>query len=240
VLNCYPDINCSLEPFIPEHLDERYGSISNADTLGCALAEIWRGYNGIKHVWYRTGWPFDEGLAALNHELLRCKKTKIIFLTRRNELRRIVSGEMSWQTGVWGEFTEMEREQVRRFDYKPLTPENIQLQLRFVTMEVAELRKTLREANATFLDLQYEDLFADAVYLTERLKILGGLRDFIGAPKDYHGQVDFAVADLLNPTKSKLNLMETYQRIPNIEEIERRFGSDESGWLFKETQDRIA
>jgi hypothetical protein len=230
-LNCYPGVHCALEPFIPENLSTTYGDISDAETLDRVLTEIWRGYNGIKHVWYITGWPFGVTL-DLNHRLLR-SKTKIIFLSRRNELSRIVSGEMSWQTGVWGNFTEADRERVRGFDYKPLTPENIERQLHSVISRTAELRDTLRDAGTSFLELQYEDLFADDVYLAERLQVMDRLREFIGVSPEREVQTDFAVADLLNPATSRLNLPETYLRIPNIDEIEHRFGSDESGWLFK-------
>lgn len=235
-LNCYPGIRCVLEPFIPEHLGPRYGTISDGETLDSALTEIWRDYNGIKHVWYTTGWPFN-GTLALNRKLLQCKDAKIIFLSRRNQLLRIISGEMSWQTNIWGDFTEAEREWVREFDYKPLTPENIEHQLRSIASGIKELKDTVRACGASFFELYYEDLFADDVYLAKRLQILGRLREFIGAPQEYDVQTDFTVADLLNPAKSKLNLTETYLRIPNIAEIERRFGSDESGWLFRQTRD---
>jgi hypothetical protein len=231
-LNCYPGVQCALEPFTPENLSTTYGNISDAETLDRVLAEIWREYNGIKHVWHPTGWPFGATL-DLNHRLLRSNSAKIIFLSRRNELRRIVSGEMSWQTGVWGDFTEAERERVRGFDYKPLTPVNIEHQLRSVASGIAELRDTLRDAGVSFLELRYEDLFADDVYLAERLKVMDRLREFIGVSPEREVQTDFAVADLLNPTTSRLSLPETYLRIPNIDDIEHRFGSDESGWLFK-------
>ena len=63
------------------------------------------------------------------------------------------------------------------------------------------------------------------------------LRAFVGAAPVGDVRIDFAVANVLNPETSKLNLIETYRRIPNIDEVERRFGSDEAGWLFKESSD---
>jgi hypothetical protein len=237
-LNCYPGVQCALEPFIPANLNNTDGNISDADTFDRVLAGIWQEYNGIKHVWHPSGWPFGATL-DLNRRLLRSKGTKIIFLSRRNELRRAVSSEMSWQTKVWGDFTEAERAWVREFDYKPLSWEKTEHELRSVASGMTDLRDTLRDADASFVELQYEDLFAGNVYLAERLKVLNRLREFIGIPQEYDVQVDFAAADLLNPVNSKLNLTETYQRIPNIAEIEQRFGSDKTGWLFKETPNHV-
>lgn len=231
-LNFYPGIRCALEPFIPDNQGTRKNKISNAEALDLALAGIWRAYNGIKHVWY-PNWPFGKAL-DLNRALVQSADVKIIFLTRRNELRRVVSTEMSWQTNVWGKYTETDRERARGHDYQPLSMVKIENQLRSVASGISCLRDAIRVAGVSFFELQYEDLFDGHVFLAERLRLLSRLREFIGAPLEYDVQTDFAVARLLDPVMNKLNLTDTYQRIPNITEIERRFGSDESGWLFKE------
>jgi hypothetical protein len=236
-LNCYPGIRCALEPFIPENRTAKFGAISSADELDAALAGIWAEYNGIKHVWYPTGWPFGGGTLTLNRELLRHSDAKVIFLTRRNELLRIVSGEMSRQTEIWGDFTEEQRTWVRGFAYQPLTPRHIEQQMSAVAAALTELKDTLRESGASALEVQYEDIFAADVYLAERLRVLARLRDFVGAPEGYPALADYAAAELLNPVNSKLNLDQTYERIPNIDEIDRRFGSDESGWLFERNKE---
>lgn len=238
-LNCYPDIRCALEPFIPENRTPEFGAVHDADELGAALAGIWAEYTGIKHVWYPTGWPFGGGTLTLNHELLRHTDAKVIFLTRRNELLRVVSGEMSWQTDIWGDFTEEQRAWVRGFAYQPLTPGHIEQQMGAVAAAITELKDTLRESGVSALELQYEDIFAADVYLAERLQVLARLRDFVGAHEDYPALADYAAAELLNPVNSKLNLDETYRRIPNIDEIDRRFGSDESGWLLERNKERL-
>ncbi len=230
-LNCYPGIRCALEPFIPENRKPRFGDIDDGAALDRALAQLWLECTGIKHVWYPAGWPFGGGTLALNHELLRRADAKIIFLTRRNELLRIVSGEMSRQTGVWGDFTEAQRAQARGFGYRPLVADQVGQQLSAVARAIRELRGALRKAGTCVLELQYEDLFGPGVYLAEQLQVLARLREFIGAPGGYPAGADFAAARLLDPAASKLNLAGTYQRIPNIGEIDRRFGSAESGWL---------
>lgn len=232
-LNCYPDVSCVLEPFTPANLSTKYGNITEASALEEALGDIWREHNGIKHVWHPAGWPFGA-TPELNYRLLRTADVQIIVLTRKNDLRRVVSSEISWQTSVWGRFTEEERERVRGFDYQPFSPQKIEHQLRAVANGVAELRRMLHDASISFFDLRYEDLFGEDVYLADRLRIMDQIRGFVGASREV--EADFAIADLLNPATSKLNLVETYKRIPNIDEIERRFGSDESGWLFRDSR----
>lgn len=236
-LNCYPDIRCVLEPFTPANLGTPYGYITKAAALDKAFCELWREYNGIKHVWHPAGWPF-KGAAELNHRLLWCENAQIIFLDRRNSLRRVISAEISWQTNVWGRYTEEERQRVRRFDYQPISLAKVEHQLSAMAAGLAEMRSTLRAATVNHFELWYEDLFGDDVYLAERLKLMDRLRAFVGAAPERAVQTGFAIANLLNPGTSQLNLVETYRRIPNIEEIERRFGSDENGWLFKESGDR--
>jgi hypothetical protein len=230
-LNCYPGIRCALEPFIPDNQGSRKNEISNAEALQRALAQIWSAYNGIKHVWY-PNWPFGKAL-DLNRALVQRTDVKIIFLTRRNELRRLVSTEMSWQTNVWGKYTEADRERAREYDYERLSTARIEHQLQSVASGISLLRDAIAASGTSSLELRYEDLLADHVFLADRLRLLSRLRGFIDAPAQCDAQADFAVARLLDPVMNKLNLPDTYERIPNIAEIEQRFGSDESGWLFK-------
>jgi len=236
-LNCYQDIRCALEPFTPANLGTPYGNITKAAALDKAFHELWRDYNGIKHVWHPAGWPFN-GAAELNHRLLWAENAQIIFLDRRNSLQRVISAEISWQTNVWGRYTEEERRRVRCFDYQPVSLAKVEHQLRTMAAGLAEMRSTLHAFAVNHFDLWYEDLFGDDVYLAERLRLMDRLRAFVGAAPERDVRTGFAVAGLLNPETSKLNLAETYRRIPNIEEVERRFGSDENGWLFKESGDR--
>jgi len=235
-LNCYPDVRCALEPFTPANLGTPYGHITEAAALDKALTELWRDYNGIKHVWHPAGWPF-KGAVELNRRLLRHENAQIIFLDRRNSLQRVISTEISWQTSVWGRYTEEQRQRVRRFDFKPVSLVKIERQLGEMAAGLDEMRSTLHAAAVNYFELWYEDLFGGDVYLAERLKLMDRLRAFVGAAPVGDVRIDFAVANVLNPETSKLNLIETYRRIPNIDEVERRFGSDEAGWLFKESSD---
>jgi hypothetical protein len=136
---------------------------------------------------------------------------------------------MSWPSETWGDFTEEQGARARGFACQPLAPGHIEQQMRAVAAPITEPEDTLREAGASTVELQYEDIFAPDVYIAERLSVLARLRDFAGAPENYPALADHAAAELLNPVNSKLNLDETYRRIINIAEIDEWFGSDESG-----------
>lgn len=97
-LNCHSDIHCLHEPFNPDRLRRQYGSqVTDLASLRQVMAEIWRTHNGIKHVWEPSGWPFARH-STLNQCLLLEAEARVIFLRRRNTLRRIVSNHMSMQT----------------------------------------------------------------------------------------------------------------------------------------------
>lgn len=236
-LNCYPHVRCALEPFTPANLSTPYRHITEAAALDKAFTELWRDHNGIKHVWHPAGWPFN-GASDLNHRLLWHENAQIIFLDRRNSLQRVISAEISWQTSVWGRFTEEERQRVRKFNFQPISLVKVERQLNAMAVGLDQMRSTLHATAANYFEIWYEDLFGADVHLTDRLKLMDRLRTFIGASRKCDVRTDFAIANLLNPEKSKLNLTETYRRIPNIGDIERRFGCDENGWLFKESGDR--
>jgi hypothetical protein len=231
VLNCHPGSKCVIEPFTPSNESTKYRCIKDADALDRALAELWREYNGIKHVWDPTGFPFGDSL-ELNRRLLRNRVVRVIFLVRRNNLRRIISDEISWQTQVWGTFTNEDQERVRHFYYQPLRIDRIEWQLRADSEAVPAMRQMLDDAQIDFLSLYYEDVFGAHLDLPGRLAVIDEIRAFIGAVGATDDKVRHAVLSLLDPEKGKLNSLDTYMRLPNIRQIEERFGSDESGWLF--------
>jgi hypothetical protein len=232
-LNCYPGIRCMLEPFTPANLSSSYSGVSSAAGLREALTEIFRRYNGIKHVWHPDGWPFREA-PELNRRLLASEGLRIIFLNRRNSLQRVVSVEMSKQTGVWGRFTAEELQRARAFHYEPLRVEKLRHEMRVGAAGLVSLSKVLEEARAEVLELWYEDLFGAAVGLAERVAGLDRAGAFLRGPAAGAGADPGQLRDLLDPSSTRLNTTETYRLIPNANDIELLLGSDANGWLFDE------
>jgi hypothetical protein len=235
VLNCYPGIRCVIEPFTPSSESTPYGSVSEAGDLDRPLRELWREYNGIKHFWDPSGFPFGDTL-DLNQRLLVGSGARIIFLTRGNNLRRIISDEISWQTDVWGTFTEADRHRVREFISQPLRVDRIEWQLDADAKIIPVMRKIVDETGTPTLDLFYEDLFAEGLELEGRLRVVATIRAVLGAREAEDDDSDRLIRSLLDLQKGQLNSTGTYAHIPGIWQIEARFGSDVSGWLRDSAQ----
>jgi hypothetical protein len=235
-LNLYADIDCLNEPFTPANKGRTYLGITTDHGLSDALRQIWPHHNGIKHVWHPDGWPFTSA-PQLNHRLLRDEGLRVIFLNRRNELRRVVSAEMSKQTGVWSSFTPTQRQRLRTFEFAPVSAAKIEHELQVAAVGVAELRRLLPDDPAMVLELWYEDLFGDDLDLPERLARLAFPHGFLAGWPKPDPAADTAppgAEELLDPARWRLNSSDTYERLPNVAELERRFGSDTSGWLLNE------
>jgi len=234
-LNCYPDIRCMLELFTPANLGSTYSGVTNTDGLHCALHKIFQSHNGIKHIWHPDGWPFRDS-PELNHRLLVSEGLRIILLNRKNNLRRVVSVELSKQTGIWGAFTDDEHQRVRTLIYEPLRIEKLEHELRVGAQGLASLAQVLHETDTCVLELWYEDLLGEEVSLAERAECLAEICSFLrgGDINEAEAAAPPLAADLLDPARGRLNTAETYRLIPNADDIKRLLGSDAFGWLFDE------
>ncbi len=231
ILSCHPQIRCAYEPFNPGSKSGRILAARAHDqpSFESALREICAQRNGIKHVWdYGLQVPSDERFR--DKELLLCG-AKVIFLTRRNRLRRLVSVAISMQARSWAS-TAKAREHNLGFTFTALDLETLQWALEAESAAVAEHRSLLMYSGVEFIDWWYEDLFGEEQTSGERLKKLAKLFSFLGFPMLDAG--DRAEAQSrLDPLNGKVNSADTYRRIPNIMEVERRLGCDQTGWLFK-------
>jgi hypothetical protein len=108
-LNLHPDIACACEPDLGPPEQSAHELVSRLTVL--------RGvYSGIKHLWDPSGFPFisdhrskvsamerhRERWLQLNKIILTQPQQRVIFLQRRNVLRRIVSDLIGQQTDEWG------------------------------------------------------------------------------------------------------------------------------------------
>jgi hypothetical protein len=65
--------------------------------------------------------------------------------------------------------------------------------------------------------------------LTQQLQQIEAIWPFLQLPPLKDERIEY----YLSPEKVKINSLETYQMIPNAQEIEDKCGSDRTGWLFK-------
>jgi hypothetical protein len=246
-LNLHPDIACACEPALGPPEQSTQELVSRLTVL--------RGvYSGIKHLWDPSGFPFvsdhisqvpamerhRERWLQLNKVVLTQPQQRVIFLQRRNVLRRIVSDLIGQQTEEWGPHEDGPISGTDGADYRSrlsvvrLRPIDLDVVRWYLIHERAmmqEFRSAVLQADIPCYDLTYEDLFERSSQPEQRRDAINAIVDFLGyspMPESVSERIDI----LLDPRHGKLNSDNTYRLIPNVEGIERTCGNDETGWLF--------
>jgi hypothetical protein len=225
ILQSHPQLHLLAEPFnegfaswypdAPKYLER----IIDIPSLDEQLEYIFQSYNGIKVLDYQLPEPISV-------HMLQRRDLKIIFLYRRNLLQSVVSGMLAEQSSIWQKW-EIERP-IQDY-YQQLAPLSIsdirkhigwsQEYHTFYGQIIAALPEDKR------LILVYEDVYLGTP--EERAAWLGRIWQFLNLdPVD-----SSAVQQYLDPHVAKMNSSETYQRIPNVDEINQQLGNDVTGWL---------
>lgn len=232
LLNCSAEFRCAYEPFNPDNHQFGYQeTIHDLDSLDSALSDIRRNYNGVKHVWDAWGWPFEGG-SSFNDRLLTSFQ-KVLLLSRRNSLQRLVSCHISKETGIYAISRDKDRRVLQKTEFAGLEVDQLEIQLQCERAQIQRCRKFLQDNAVSFMDLSYEDLFLDPAGVPSQIERVNSVIEFLGGEPLTRQNEIARMATLLDPGKRKMNSTGTYRRIPDILEIEKRFGSDETGWLFK-------
>lgn len=229
LLNLHPGVRCMDEPFNPDCFEGRYiRSASKLENVDRVLTQLWQSANGIKHVWTPEAWPFPS---TSHNDRLLSSGARIVFLRRRNVLRRIVSQLISWQLREWKFAFPEDRERLRRFSFRPLDTDFVR---RHVINEIRLVNETRSrvEQKVNLFDLWYEDLYQTDISLSAKHDVLDRIRTFLSISSP-DSDVLRKIDQRLDPGINKINSEETYSRIPGIAKVEGEFGSDETGWLFK-------
>jgi hypothetical protein len=226
VLQKHAQLNLALEPFWhgygAAHPDERnyVDDIEDIASLEQALEELFARYNGMKILDYQLP-PKVYDYFLLKPDI------RLIFLQRRNLLQAEVSCQIAEQTRVWGvEDMNEERQKI----YHNLAP--IPLKKMISSLEYAvDLRDhysriVSRRPKGTYWEVFYEDLYTKE--LPANRAAVQRVFDFLGLETPQGDKLDY----YLDPGRSKVNSEATYRLLPNAEEINRRFGNADTGWLF--------
>lgn len=223
-LNTHPNIKLLHEPFNEERQTWQKGNINylervhTRDDLGMVLEEIHEHYTGFKHLHYQL----PEALTRLL--LLECGYHSI-FLYRKNYLQTIVSALISEQTGVW---THEERvASTEPFVYTAFNLDELEKQLVYLKEDTELYRHIANESGQPVYEIAYEDLYTGnlAHDLVEIEKIFSFLSLSISTT------LRKTITPFLSSGR-KMTSEVTYAQIPNIDEVEARFGSDIYGHLF--------
>jgi hypothetical protein len=95
-----------------------------------------------------------------------------------------------------------------------------------------EYRKVLADSKCLFMELSYEELFDASRTLEERLEVIAQVFKFLDKEDIHDPDVRLRVHGWLETRQTAVDAALLYGRIPNIEDIEKEFGSPETGSLF--------
>jgi len=217
VIHIYP------EPFNPDRKKKRYhDQITDLSSLDNALKDIHNVYNGIKHLIDQLG----SKAPSYNHHLLK-QDYNIIFSGRKNLLKMVVSKLVSMQSGHWGK----DREIIINYSFDPIDMNQLSNELTERREEAEHYEIFLKENQIPYLKVYYEDLFDLHLAEAQKLQKIDEIFAFTGVEPPAGSMLE-NIKEHLHP-QNKLNTLETYGKIPNIMDVEEKFGSEEWGYLFK-------
>jgi len=234
-LKCHPDIRGKLEPFnnaVPNSDTDYLKRVHDPASLDATLEDIWKTYNGIKHVWHSDGWPFAEN-SDFNKLLLLKRGQRILFLNRRNDLRRVVSDEIAEQSRIWVILNDADRKRLLETDFKPLDAAKIKSLLDLDLRAIAQHRQSLIDSRLDFMELWYEDLYNPLLTREQRKDEFNRILAFLGRSAIMDDETMTRVNELFESDSLKQSSEAIYRMIPGIDEVEQICGSDKTGWLFK-------
>ncbi|MDD4216984.1 MAG: hypothetical protein PHZ24_06580 [Bacteroidales bacterium] len=224
ILDLHPDINVSFEPFLRHKTLISGGyhyKVKNDQTLNNTLKEIFSQCTGIKHISSQLDETYNKGMLKANY--------KIIFLWRKNYLQKTISHQISSKTQAWFK----DRNKIHKTKFDPISLDSTDNSLKLYKDQVNKYYTFLKNNNTDFFHLTYEELYSPDLSLSQKSKKINDIIKYLGYDKITDQKVIKQIEILLNPKKSKLNNLSTYFRIPNILEIEKKFGSEENGHLFQ-------
>ena len=235
LLNCHAEVKCVFEPFSPGN---HAPFAAHADTLlrtrglEAAIQWLFRGCNGFKHVWKRSGWPFESATED-NWRILLCGAT-ILFLFRKNALRRAISSQISEQMGVWVRSGNAESERIRLHAFKPLDIPRLREEISGSQKMLQEFRGALSASAVPWREWAYEDFFEPGMTLDARMEAVHGVMGFLGLPRIQEESRLEKMRGFFDPATTGFQNEQAYEKIPNIAEVERELGSEQTGRVFSE------
>jgi len=224
-LRVHPEIELLAEPFHkPQNHNRKtwyINQVNDLESFISTLCTIYQNHNGIKHMLNHVPFTYNE-------HLIKSGKYEIIYLYRNNILKTVISSFISRQAKEWGDRTD----KILGHTFKPLPIKKLANKIQQRKNMLQQYREYL-DANATsYFDLCYEDLYGETIEIEKRISIYVNMLKFLGFNPDLNTKQINRVRSILDPS-TKLNSMDTYKLIPNIYEIEKKFGSPENGYLFQ-------
>lgn len=221
-----PEIVGIGEPFHPRRKGERFIDLAkDADSFCKAMNDLLQRSNCIKHMMSHVPVEYHE-------ELFRRQGMRVLLLHRNNLLKQAVSVELSRQAREWNQKPDAAKT-LQSHTYEAIPVDRVRLLMRKHSGHRDAFRNLLETTSAQYLDLTYESLYGGEIPLGARLDRVEEILRFAGYdPLPLRQEpIITHLSELLNP-KRKTAGESVYRRIPNIDDIERELGSDETGYLF--------
>lgn len=234
LLSCHSDISCLMEPFHPRRYQGQFHQMAlRAGSVTSALALIWHRWVAFKHVWeVDTGWPFT-GHPELNDGIVLAGGS-VIFLRRRNLLRRYVSAAVSRRLTFWVGTRDEFVARLEETQLPELAPDRVRNALE-QDIQANERRACLLETNGIrWMPVFYEDIYSRHLTNDQRLSMIDSILQFLGFEQIGQEKFQRQCLPLLDPDTYRWASAETYLKIPGITDIERELGCERTGWLFRE------
>lgn len=201
----------------------------DAGTAEPALTLIWYRWTGIKHVWDASReWPLPR---KLNDSIIP-GASHVIFLERRNLLRRYVSGVISQQLDFWIGTRQQFQARLENAQLKALDSATVFREIGKDKAAMAQRLQFMKSQNVPLMHLFYEDIFEGMVTLAKQFEILNSILIFLGFVPVSESVFMQQWAPLLDRDTYQWASPDIYRMVPGIEGLEREVGSDETGWLF--------
>jgi hypothetical protein len=224
-------IQCLIEPFHPRRYEGRFHKrVTDAESLAHTLEGLSTRWNGIKHVYEASGWPFPQkpelnDLMLLGH--------KVIVMTRRNLLKRFVSHYICRYTNYWiGSKQEFHR-RITSVQIPTIEPALISQEIKKDIVVTAERTRFLQENGIDFMRVVYEDLYLEKDSVAQAREIAHVMK-FVGVAPITSDDGMERIRSLLDRGPHQWSSVEVYKIVPGIERVERELASEGLGSLFED------
>lgn len=215
LIRAHPQIKAIIEPFNPSRGD--WGKTYVTDNkdlnqLKRALIGLDKEVDGFKHLIEQSSY---EG-----NRLILDSTDRIISIRRHNHLKTVLSNFICRQANHWRH----DKNRILNHNFVPIDMDKFKPALRRQKDKWDPYTSYLEKDNV--FSLTYESFYLGAP--EEQLKTLQKIYTHLGLGPIRNLK---KVLELFEPANRQLNSPESYQRIPNIDQI-AALGSDENGYLY--------
>lgn len=225
VLSINKHIRLLGEPFhLPEekpfsHYNAKARDLKSFDD---SLAELLSDFNIIQH-------KFANSYLEWNLKIIGNDNLPILLLYRKNALKREISKIISSKVKSW----DHHKDPVLDKKFEPFSIEKIKRGMDFYKYRLRFYREKIMDLKPNYMELAYEDLYSKGHTFEDKMKVIRQITDHFGFGDIYYPKYIQKTRKYLNASRKK-NSGDTYNQIPNIDDIEKKLGSPENGYLFKD------